>query len=82
MHEENKAEVMASFKSRWQHDLMTPKLVETYTSGGLKENTLANWRSTQRYTIPYVKAGRKILYRRIDIDEFLARRTVGGGNAS
>lgn len=43
---------------------------------GVKENTLAIWKSTKRYTIPCVKVGRLAKYRYGDLLEFVARRTV------
>lgn len=43
---------------------------------GLKETTLRNWRSTGRYRLPYVKVGRRVMYRRCDLDAFIERRTL------
>jgi len=40
-----------------------------------KPNTLAVWRSTGRYSLPYIKVGRSVRYRISDLAEFLARRT-------
>lgn len=37
--------------------------------------TLAVWRSTGRYDLPYVKIGRKVRYRAGDLLAFLNRRT-------
>ncbi len=42
----------------------------------LKPNTLAVWRSTGRYNLPYLKVGRLVKYRISDLAEFLARRTA------
>lgn len=42
----------------------------------LKPNTLAVWRSTGRYDLPYFKVGRLVKYRISDLAEFLARRTA------
>ena len=44
----------------------------------VKESTLAVWRCTGRYNIPYIKIGRKVRYRKSALDAFLDRRTVGG----
>ena len=41
---------------------------------GVKATTLAVWRSTGRYNLPYIKVGRLVRYRVSDIAEFLARR--------
>ncbi len=42
----------------------------------LKPTTLAVWRSTGRYNLPYLKVGRLVKYRLSDLAEFLARRTA------
>lgn len=39
------------------------------------DGTLAVWRCKGRYKIPFVKVGRKVLYRVEDLDAFLASRT-------
>jgi len=36
--------------------------------------TLSVWRSTGRYALPFLKIGRKVRYRRADIDAWLAAR--------
>ncbi|MCY1419140.1 hypothetical protein D9M71_347230 [compost metagenome] len=43
---------------------------------GLKTNTLAVWRSTGRYKLPFIKIGRLVRYRVSDLAEFIARRTT------
>lgn len=40
----------------------------------VKATTLAVWRSTGRYNLPYFKVGRLVKYRISDLAEFLARR--------
>jgi excisionase family DNA binding protein len=42
---------------------------------GITEGTLAVWRCTKRYALPFVKIGRKIFYRREDVQAFIASRT-------
>lgn len=42
---------------------------------GLQPTTLAVWRSTGRYNLPYLKVGRLVKYRISDLAEFMARRT-------
>lgn len=42
----------------------------------VKATTLAVWRSTGRYNLPYLKVGRLVKYRLSDLAEFLARRTA------
>ena len=50
---------------------------------GLAPNTLAVWRSTGRYNLRYVKAGRLVRYQAADLREFIQRRTAShtGGAA-
>jgi excisionase family DNA binding protein len=40
----------------------------------VSEGTLAIWRSTRRYALPYVKVGRKVRYRRVDLIAWLEKR--------
>lgn len=42
----------------------------------LKPQTLAVWRSTGRYNLPYIRVGRLIRYRKSDLDRWLRDRTV------
>jgi hypothetical protein len=39
-------------------------------------NTLANWRATARYALPYVKVGRLVRYRMSDLLVFIQAGTV------
>jgi excisionase family DNA binding protein len=41
--------------------------------------TLSVWRSTGRYRIPFVKVGRRVRYRRADLEAWLASRTRTNG---
>lgn len=41
---------------------------------GVTVGTLAIWRSTGRYNLPYVKIGHKVRYWQADIDAWLERR--------
>lgn len=43
---------------------------------GTTAGTLGVWRCTRRYALPYIKIGRRVKYRREDLDRFLAERTV------
>ena len=38
---------------------------------GIKPNTLTIWRTTKRFEIPYIQIGRKIKYKKSDLDKFL-----------
>lgn len=42
---------------------------------GVKPETLNCWRSLGRYSIPFVKIGRRVCYRQSDLDAFIASRT-------
>jgi len=46
---------------------------------GLSPGTLSVWRSTGRYKLPFIKVGRKVRYRRTDLDAWLASRTRANG---
>lgn len=56
-----------------------PMLVENQAAEmiGVKPQTLAVWRSTKRYDLPYVKVGRCVRYRRSSILAFIEKNTVG-----
>jgi excisionase family DNA binding protein len=43
---------------------------------GVKVQTLAVWASTGRYRLPFVRVGRRVVYKRADLDRFLAENTV------
>jgi excisionase family DNA binding protein len=43
----------------------------------IKPNTLATWRSTKRYRLPFIRVGRVVRYRVEDLERFLTERTVG-----
>lgn len=58
-------------------DLMTPGAAAAYIK--IEASTLAMWRSTKRYPLPYVKVGRRVFYRKAHLDAFLAARTVNSG---
>ncbi len=44
---------------------------------GCRPQTLAVWALTGRYSLPMVKVGRCVRYRKSDLDRWLASRTVG-----
>jgi hypothetical protein len=43
---------------------------------GIKSHTLANWRCTQRYELPYVQIGRRIRYRLGDLLTFAEKNRI------
>lgn len=45
----------------------------------LAPGTLSVWRSTGRYKIPFLKVGRRVRYRRADLDAWLESRTRTSG---
>jgi predicted DNA-binding transcriptional regulator AlpA len=56
-----------------------PKLFtenETAALLGTAPDTLAVWRCTRRYSLPYVKIGRLVRYRESDVIAFLESRTI------
>lgn len=44
---------------------------------GVTVGTLAVWRTTKRYNLPYVKSGRLIRYREEDVQAFINSRLRG-----
>ena len=64
-----------------QHDdrLVGDRLVATAEAAkilGARKGTLVVWRSQQRYALPYVKIGRKVMYRISDLLAFIEARVV------
>ncbi len=56
-----------------KHDeIMDRKAAARYI--GFAPKTLATWTSTNRYSLPIVKVGRSVRYRKSDLDAFLARQ--------
>ena len=43
---------------------------------GICSQTLAVWATTGRYKLPFAKIGSRAMYRRQDLDAFIAGRTV------
>jgi hypothetical protein len=43
---------------------------------GIKKQTLAVWRCTGRYDLPFVKVGRRVKYRISDLERWLSQRTA------
>jgi excisionase family DNA binding protein len=43
---------------------------------GVSVDTLAVWRCTKRYPLPYIKMGRKVFYRAADLEKFIESRTI------
>lgn len=47
----------------------------------IKKETLAVWACNKRHELKYVKIGRRVLYRKLDLDAFIESNLVGGHNA-
>jgi hypothetical protein len=65
-------------ESRHFPETMTPKLAGLYLGGEdspIPEQTLAVWRATKRYPIPFLKLGRLVRYRKRDLDAYMAKNT-------
>ena len=50
---------------------------ETAEILGVKPQTLAVWRCAKRYGLPYLKLGRSIRYRLVDVESFIAASVRG-----
>jgi len=50
-------------------NLLTPKKAAEIL--GVAIGTLAVWRCTARYPLPFVKIGRRVMYREQDINNFI-----------
>jgi len=49
--------------------LLTPK--QTAETLGVTIGTLAVWRCTARYPLPFVKIGRRVMYKSSDVDHYI-----------
>lgn len=49
--------------------LLTPKQAAEFL--GVTIGTLAVWRCTGRYPLPFVKIGRRVMYKLTDIDTYI-----------
>lgn len=44
----------------------------------VSKSTLETWAHTKRYPLKFIKIGKRCLYRRSDLEQFLAEAPVGG----
>lgn len=51
--------------------LLTPKKAAEIL--GVAIGTLAVWRCTARYPLPFVKIGRRVMYRAQDVNDFIEK---------
>jgi excisionase family DNA binding protein len=57
-----------------------PAVLSTEQAGqylNLAPSTLTTWRCTHEVALPFVRLGRRIVYRRADLDRFLAEHVEG-----
>jgi excisionase family DNA binding protein len=66
--------MLASTLNSYATELLTRNQAAQYL--GVTPNTLAVWACTHRYNLPFVKIGRLVKYRRADLEDFIARRTI------
>lgn len=57
-----------------QNEFLTP--AEVAVALGVSSKTLAVWRCTRRYPLPYVKIGAKVMYQVFDVNQFIESRRV------
>ncbi|MHA1540782.1 MAG: helix-turn-helix domain-containing protein [Alphaproteobacteria bacterium] len=63
-----------------KNKLFTTKETSQYI--GITQGTLAVWRTTKRYKIPYIKIGRLVKYRKSDLDTWIESRTQQISNST
>jgi len=51
--------------------------LEAATHLGVSAQTLSAWACNKRVSLPYVKIGRRVMYRHIDLDAFCAANLIG-----
>jgi excisionase family DNA binding protein len=56
----------------FQQDRLTNQEAASYL--GVKPETLDVWRSCGRYSVPFAKIGRRVFYRKSDLDTFIESR--------
>lgn len=69
--------ITAILKNQSTDPLFTPLEAAAYI--GVTENTLSVWRCVGRYTIPFIKVGKLVRYRRSDLEAWLKSRTRTNG---
>lgn len=71
-----KAEILAQLNCDPKHPPVQVDDKSAAAALGVQANTLAVWRSSGRYSLPFIKAGRSVKYRISDLAEFIASRTA------
>ena len=75
-HQQEPHPVLASLL---RSDLINTEQAAAYL--GVTSRTLEVWRCTKRHSIPYIKVGRLVKYRKTELDRWLARQTIGDNAA-
>lgn len=73
----SKQNATSPFSSKQPSGLLTPP--EAAERLGIQSTTLSVWRSTGRYSIPFIKIGSRVRYRQADLDAWLEERTRNSG---
>jgi excisionase family DNA binding protein len=60
---------------KFESDLLSREQAAAYL--GVAVQTLAIWKSTKRYGLPFVKIGRLVKYKRCDLDAFICKHSGG-----
>lgn len=71
-----KAEILAQLNCDPKHPPVQVDDKSAAAALGVQANTLAVWRSSGRYGLPFIKAGRSVKYRISDLAAFIANRTA------
>lgn len=72
---QSQSAISAVIKNQSTDPLFTPKEAAEYI--GVSVDTLSVWRCVGRYSIPFIKVGRLVKYRKSALDNFLYSRTRG-----
>ncbi|SFK87432.1 DNA binding domain-containing protein, excisionase family [Nitrosomonas aestuarii] len=72
---ESRSAVATILNNQFIDPLYPPDQAANYL--GVTKQTLAVWRCTRRYDIPFIKVGRLVKYRKSALDTFLDNRTHG-----
>ena len=67
---------MSCLNSNTSTELKSRKEAATYL--GISPQTLAVWACNKRYDLPFIKIGRRVMYRLADLQAFIERNTIGG----
>ena len=66
-------EILRAAADAAESDLRSAAYAANYL--GVREQTLAAWRSSGRYGLPFIKVGRLVKYNQADLDAFIEANT-------